>query len=610
MVRRVAALFGTAFAAAMALGAPARAQLIPFDSQFQLNSYTPNYQGAPALAVDDSGIFVVVWQSDGSTGSDTLQSSIQGGLYTATGIPLGPDFQVNTYTTNSQYLPSVAHGGSGSFVVAWHGYGSSGSDSDDSSIHARRFYYSSPLGAEFQVNTYTTSRQYGSSVGIGAYGSVVVVWTSDGSPGSDTSGYSIQGQRYDFAGAVVGGQFQVNTYTTASQYGAHVAANVDGSFVVVWASYGSAGSDNDLSSIQAQRYDATGSPAGSEFQVNTHTTGFALDPRVAIAPNGSFVVVWESTSSSGSDTSGKSVQARLFDATGAPLGAEFQVNTYTTLAQDDPDVAIDQDRDFVVTWESYGSPGTDSDNASIQGQQFDAAGTPVGGQFQVNTYTTSGQYNPRITADWEGNFLVAWGSSGGFGSDTDNGSIEAQRYAIGRPILGRRLLVKNPTGAETGRTVMALGRETGTDFGLAILGDPTQVGATLRVIANGTTDSDQTYLLDASGWTNAFSLASFNVGYRYDGPTGGDGDPVKKVILKRTAAGTAVLKAIIKGGVGTQSLDVVPPNLGDDGGIILQIPGGGTYCIALGGATGSREVKDDATQWTVISASLHGCPTP
>jgi hypothetical protein len=606
MVRRVAALFGTAFAAVMALGAPARAQLIPFDSQFQLNSYTPNYQGAPALAVP--GIFVVVWQSDGSTGSDTLQSSIQGGRYDATGIPLGPDFQVNTYTTNAQYLPSVA--GIGSFVVAWHGYGSSGSDSDASSIHARRFGGSGlPLGAEFQVNTYTTSRQYGSSVGVGGNGSVVVVWTSDGSLGSDTSGYSIQGQRYDFAGAAVGGQFQVNTYTTASQYGAHLAANVGGSFVVVWASNGSAGSDDDLSSIQAQRYDATGSPAGSEFQVNTHTTGSALDPRVAIAPNGSFVVVWESTSSSGSDTSGKSIQARLFDATGAPLGAEFQVNTYTTSAQDDPDVAIDFDRDFVVTWESDGSPGTDSDNASIQGQQFDAAGAPVGSQFQVNTYTTSGQYNPRITADWDGNFLVAWGSFGGSGSDTD-GSIEAQRYAIGRPILGRRLLVKNPTGDETGRTVMALGRETGTDFGLAILGDPTLSGATLRVIAKGTTDSDQTYLLDASGWTNAFSLASFNDGYRYDGPTGGDGDPVKKVIIKRTAAGTAVLKAIIKGSVGTQSLDVVPPNLGDDGGIILQIPGGGTYCVALGGATGSREVKDDATQWTVINASLHGCPTP
>jgi len=69
MVRRVAALFGTAFAAVMALGAPARAQLISFDSQFQLNSYTPNYQGAPALAVDD-GRFCASGDLTGAGGLD------------------------------------------------------------------------------------------------------------------------------------------------------------------------------------------------------------------------------------------------------------------------------------------------------------------------------------------------------------------------------------------------------------------------------------------------------------------------------------------------------------------------------------------------------------
>ena len=35
------------------------------------------------------------------------------------GNPLGPEFRVNTYTTNEQRLPSVAADGSGNFVVAW-----------------------------------------------------------------------------------------------------------------------------------------------------------------------------------------------------------------------------------------------------------------------------------------------------------------------------------------------------------------------------------------------------------------------------------------------------------------------------------------------------------
>ena len=127
--------------------------------------------------------------------------------------------------------------------------------------------------------------------------------------------------------------------------------------------------------------------------------------------------------------------------------------------------------------------------------------------------------------------------------------------------------MKDPIGGEDKRTIIALGRETATDIGATVLGNPTTTGASLRVITNGTTPSDQTYALDSAGWSTAGT-----VGYKYSGPTGGDGDPVKKVLVKRTPSGTALLKAILKGSLGTQSLDVVPPNLGDDGGIILTIP--------------------------------------
>ena len=60
--------------------------------------------------------------------------------------------------------------------------------------------------------------------------------------------------------------------------------------------------------------------------------------------------------------------------------------------------------------------------------------------------------------------------------------------------------------------------------------------ATIQVIANGTTNSDQTYILDAGGWR-----ALGSVGFKYLGPTGVDGDPVKLVLLKRTLGGTAML---------------------------------------------------------------------
>src|SRR5439155_25939014 len=136
-------------------------------------------------------------------------------------------------------------------------------------------------------------------------------------------------------------------------------------------------------------------------------------------------------------------------------------------------------------------------------------------------------------------------------------------------------------------------------------GDPVANGATLRVIAKGHTPSDQTYLLDAAGWR-----AAGRVGFKYAGPTGVDGDPVKKLLIKRTPGGTALVKAILKGSVGKQSLDVVPPNRGDEGGIILTINRGGTYCAAFGGAAGGSKTHDNAQLWKITNAVAQGCPSP
>jgi hypothetical protein len=159
---------------------------------------------------------------------------------------------------------------------------------------------------------------------------------------------------------------------------------------------------------------------------------------------------------------------------------------------------------------------------------------------------------------------------------------------------------------EAKRRVIVLGRETSTDIGPAIVGNPVASGATLRVIAKGGVDSDQTYVLDASGWSTIGG-----VGFRYLGPTGPDGDPVDKVLIKRTANGTAFLKAILKGNVGTQSLDILPPNPGDEGGIILSINGGGTYCVSFGGAAGGTETADQPTLWKLLVPTAQpGCVTP
>ena len=92
----------------------------------------------------------------------------------------------------------------------------------------------------------------------------------------------------------------------------------------------------------------------------------------------------------------------------APIGGPFQVNAYTTKQQQQPQVAKDDQGDFVVVWRSIGGYGTDLAGWSIQARRFEANGQPKDVDFQVNSYTTSSQENPTVATDDLGNFVVAW----------------------------------------------------------------------------------------------------------------------------------------------------------------------------------------------------------
>jgi len=397
----------------------------PIGGQFQVNSYTTGIQEFPSVQASSNGDFVVAWTSYGSYGDDTDRSSIQMQRYASTGVPIGSQFQVNTYTPLSQgsSARSVAADAMGNLLVAWGTNDSvlNSSDSGWNSIEGRRFD-AIALGSEFQVNSYTTSSQTQPAVASDALGDFVVVWESEGSPGNDHSGHSIQGQRYDPMGNAVGSEFQVNTYTTSFQELAAVSASPSGDFVVTWQSEGSPGTDTSGLSIQGQRYASNGSALGGEFQVNTYTTSDQSSPDVASEPDGGFVVVWPSNGSAGTDHSGYSIQAQRYSSNGSAAGSQFQVNSVTANDQTAPSVATDALGYFVVVWETSVGSG---DN--IEGQRYASNGTPQGSEFQVNSYTTSGLYakHPSVAKAANGDFVVVWDTSVGSGDV----NIEGQRFA-------------------------------------------------------------------------------------------------------------------------------------------------------------------------------------
>ena len=238
-----------------------------------------------------------------------------------------------------------------------------------------------PEGVEFQVNSYTTSYQLEPVVAAGGDGGFVVAWASNGSPGTDTSLFSVQSQRFSSTGSREGAQFQVNTDTRFEQGGHAVAVDADGDFVVVWSSSVSFGTDTDSFSVQGQRYASDGSPRGAQFQVNSYTTSFQAVPSVAAAANGDFVVVWYSEGSFRTNWIWDSIQGQRYASDGSPRGSEFAVNSYFSATLRVPAVAMANDGDFVVVWSSTGSYGTDASgyDFSIQGAPALPVPAPGGG---------------------------------------------------------------------------------------------------------------------------------------------------------------------------------------------------------------------------------------
>jgi hypothetical protein len=312
-------------------------------------------------------------------------------------IPWGSEFRVNTVTANAQRRPAVSSDASGNVVVVWE---SDGQDGSLAGVYAKRYDASgATIGVEFRANSHTTGNQWVASVASSATGDFIIVWASDG---QDGNGSGVFGRRFNELGAALGTEFQVNTYTTGGQTFPVVGADQNGNFMVVW--YGPGEGDTGLG-IFARRYTAAG-VAGPEFRVNEHTTDAQGNPAIAMDEDGKAVVVWRSLNQDGSDFG---IYGRRFSNTGVALGNEFKANTYTTGAQDNPSVSYRGDGSFIVVWQSNGEDGS---GQGIYARHVDANGNPQGLGFRVNTTTANVQDVPSVAAYANSGFVVTWRGNG------------------------------------------------------------------------------------------------------------------------------------------------------------------------------------------------------
>jgi len=394
---------------------------------FQVNTYTPNNQINPAVAGLIDGGFAVIWESD-------LQDEDGLGVYGQTfddkGDPDSDEFEVPIYTTGDQHQVSVVGLTDGNFAVTWTSDINEGDK--EHGIVARIFDTNgdSDLDDDIAVNTYTTGDQDYARAGRLLNG-FVVVWAS---AKQDGDGLGVFGQRFDIDGGRVGSEFQANTYTKGDQRTPSVHTDGFGGFTVAWISDPSGGNGQDGSDdgCFAQRYNPSGARAGTEFQLNSITTNDQVRPSIALADSGNeFVAVWESRSLPGENPKTDGIAARRFNALAVPASTELLVNTYTTGHQEDATIASIPSGEMIVAWESTGgdtenAQKPDKDDDGVFARRLNAAGIPIGTEFQVNTYTTNEQDDPAAAELVDGDFVVVWESTA---EDGSFGGIFGQRFS-------------------------------------------------------------------------------------------------------------------------------------------------------------------------------------
>jgi len=449
----------------------------PIDSNFKVNDDTgTSDQARPDIAIDGSGNFVVTWD-DGRSGN----SDIYAQRYNSSGAPVGANFKVNDDTgTVTQGAPSIAMNYSGDYVITWDDDRNGNSD-----IYAQRYDFpGTPLGSNFKVNDdIGTQTQAISDVAMDTYGNFVITW-SDGRNISTTF-VDIYAQRYDSLGAPIGANFRVDDdavgfmqiwsaicmdssgnfvitwrdhrnwnediyaqrYSpsgtplgvnfkvnddagTAYQRWPDIAIDGSGNFVITWEDYRNGNGNLD---IYAQRYDFSGTPVGANFKVNDDIgTSDQVRPDIAMDGSGNFVVTWDDGRNGNID-----IYAQIYNTLSTPLGSNFKVNDDAgTVTQGAPSIAMNYSGGYVITWDD-GRSG----NSDIYVQRYNSSGTPLGSNLKVNDDVgTAWQGSPNIAMDVTGSSVVTW-------RDDRNGpDIYAQRYYLSGERIGSNFKVNDDAG--------------------------------------------------------------------------------------------------------------------------------------------------------------------
>jgi PKD repeat protein len=253
-----------------------------------------------------------------------------------------------------------------------------------------------PVGGAFVVNASDGDEVEDASVGIDAQGNLVAVWTRSLASGRS----SVRARRFNAQGVAQGGEIVVHSDTNSAHYDPAIVVRPDGSFIVTWSSGVLDGSGD----VFVRRFSATGVPAAPETIVNTNTSYSQVNPAIALAGDGGFAIVWQAQGI----RLGWDIAYRVFDSAGIPASDEILVNSdFYYGDQRNPAIGRNASGRTAIAWDCY---ACDASDWGVRARIFDAAGAPVAAEFVVNHHIADDQVSPALAVDADGKVLLVWSS--------------------------------------------------------------------------------------------------------------------------------------------------------------------------------------------------------
>ncbi|MDD2890752.1 MAG: T9SS type A sorting domain-containing protein [bacterium] len=211
----------------------------------------------PAVAINNSGNFVVFWNNWQGN-----KIKVFGQKYDSSGIPINGVFETSSKRSFDRMLPAVAMYDSGNFVVAWVDnwqdiyaqlYDKMGKPvGEDFKVNDAL----TPNECLF-LSVATDKGKYSPS-----YGNFIVVWMD-----KRNESWDVYGQIFNPVGTPLGNNFRVNNDNISGRdhQNPSIAIDDSGRFIVAWTDFRNQGGDLN---VMAQCYEPDGIAIGSNIQIN------------------------------------------------------------------------------------------------------------------------------------------------------------------------------------------------------------------------------------------------------------------------------------------------------------------------------------------------------